>query len=776
MLLVPSLSLGDVSFVEGNENGSNYYTHNLMLTLSEASEEDIYVEIRAEAGGTAQNWGDPLERDFLTTSEIVRFMPGWTSVQVPISTQGDVTPELDETLFMRIFNVYGGNATIADGFGVVTILNDDGPIVPTISIGDRTLDEGNSGTTAFSFTVSLSSATTATVTVDYATANSSATAGSDYTSGTGTVTFSPGTTTQTVTVNVTGDTSVESTEGFTVNLSSPVGGVISDGQGVGAIVNDDSAPVMAAVRVRASTPMAAERATSLDGDITRTVAGEFTITLDFAMPDPVTLSYLISGSANVSSPGQDYNLSSASSVTMLSVEIAAGDTVAKVQVTPIVDALTEYPETVVLTLTGDGYSVYAPMGFATVTIYDRGTLIFRPAECGCACAGDLSAALTMQPNVSHSNDAATPAVPHLIQTAISPNDTVTSTALPQKQLVELRVRNREGTALISRDFYFNLTGRSVGDLIRMGVEADLSSLPTDVYQFEYTLKTLFADGTSSVGETTVLDESVVNDRYMLGGNLNSAHRPDYGFGDGWSLPGMKALSERDTGVPTAQQGVWIDMGSGQPHWFEKTGTGTYESPHDFFGTLIKTGTGFTLTDKNFTRSEFNLNGRLQTEKDRNDRVTSYTYGVNDRLASVTDSFGRSLVIAYNATTGLVDTMTDGDNRVTTFHFDAATGRLQSLDAPEPDGLPGAGTYPIKTEFTYDADGRMTFRKTTENGTVKQNTEYNFDSRGRMVEEIHHDEVVGGTAANWDFAPVEANSGIVDGSDVNAATTTNPAAL
>lgn len=71
---------------------------------------------------------------------------------------------------------------------------------------------------------------------------------------------------------------------------------------------------------------------------------------------------------------------------------------------------------------------------------------------------------------------------------------------------------------------------------------------------------------------------------------------------------------------------------------------------------------------------------------------------------------------------------------------------------------------------------MTFRKTTENGTVKQNTEYSFDSRGRMIEEIHHDEVVGGTVANWDFAPVEASSGIVDGSDVNAATVTTPAAL
>lgn len=770
LLLVPSLSLNNISFDEGD--AFQLTTHQLTLTLSEQATQEFTVYLQEEPG-TAQSWGSPIEQDYASGYGYVQVPVGSWSVPVAVFTHGDQTPESDETFSIRITGVTAGRATIADGLGEVTILNDDGPVIPTISIGDRTLDEGNSGTTTFSFTVSLSSETTVPVTVDYATTDYSATSGSDYTSASGTVTFSPGATTQTVTVNVSGDTTQESTEAFFVDLSNPTGGVIGDDRGVGTIANDDNPAVLPNASVKATHPTAAERASDADRGVTATGVGEFTIHLSSAptvLTGPITVNYSISGSANGVSPGLDYTITSATSRTF-----GVGVQDMTVQVTPIADGVAESLETVVLTLVGgSNYNPSSPNA-ATVVIGDYGTLIFRAGESECSCACDPPA-LTTQPNVSHSDEAAKPTVPHIIQTTISPNDTTTSTALPEKQLVELRVRNREGTALISRDFYFSLAGHAVGDSIRMGVEVDLSTLPTDVYQFEYTLKTLFADATSSVGETTVLDESVVNDRYMLGGNLNSAHRPDYGFGDGWSIPGMKALNERDTGVPTAQQGVSIDMGSGQPHWFQKTGTGTYESPHDFFGTLVKTGTGFTLTDKNFTRVEFNLNGRLQTEKDRNDRVTSYTYGINDRLESVTDSFGRSLVIAYNATTGLVDTLTDADNRVTTFHFDAATGRLQSLDAPEPDGLPGAGTYPIKTEFTYDANGRMTFRKTTENGTVKQNTEYRFDSRGRMVEEIHHDEVVGGAEANWDFAPVEASSGIVDGSDVNAATTTNPAAL
>jgi hypothetical protein len=58
----------------------------------------------------------------------------------------------------------------------------------------------------------------------------------------GTLTFAPGSTAQVVTVVVNGDTSVEPDETVLMNLSNPTNATIADGQGVGTIRNDDSAP------------------------------------------------------------------------------------------------------------------------------------------------------------------------------------------------------------------------------------------------------------------------------------------------------------------------------------------------------------------------------------------------------------------------------------------------------------------------------------------------------------------------------------------------------
>src|SRR5262249_17460063 len=80
---------------------------------------------------------------------------------------------------------------------------------PTVSINSVSQLEGNSGTTAYTFTVSLSAASTSTVTVNYATANGTASAGSDYLATSGTLTFAPGQTQQTITVYANGDTVYE---------------------------------------------------------------------------------------------------------------------------------------------------------------------------------------------------------------------------------------------------------------------------------------------------------------------------------------------------------------------------------------------------------------------------------------------------------------------------------------------------------------------------------------------------------------------------------------
>src|SRR5207247_2203857 len=89
---------------------------------------------------------------------------------------------------------------------------------PSISLNDLSLAEGDSGTTPFIFTVSLSAAGSQTVSANYTTLDNTAHAGSDYQATNGVVTFSPGEISKQITVLVNGDTQVEGNESFVVSL------------------------------------------------------------------------------------------------------------------------------------------------------------------------------------------------------------------------------------------------------------------------------------------------------------------------------------------------------------------------------------------------------------------------------------------------------------------------------------------------------------------------------------------------------------------------------
>src|SRR5207247_2027525 len=151
------------------------------------------------------------------------FAPGETSQSISVLVNGDTTNESDETFTVDLSNPTA--STVSDGQGLGTITNDDA--VPAASIGDVTQAEGDSGTSSFDFTVSLSNPSDQTVTLDYATNDGSASAPSDCTAGTGTVTFAPSETSQTVSVPVKGDVTNESDETFTVDLSNPTNATIA---------------------------------------------------------------------------------------------------------------------------------------------------------------------------------------------------------------------------------------------------------------------------------------------------------------------------------------------------------------------------------------------------------------------------------------------------------------------------------------------------------------------------------------------------------------------
>jgi hypothetical protein len=228
---LPALSINDMSSTEGNSGTKGFA---FTVSLSTASSSTVTVSY-GTADGTATAGSD-----YVAQSGTLSFTAGQTSKTITITINGDTTVEPNETFVVNLSSPSG--ATIAGGQGQGTITNDDTPPLPTLSINDVSDTEGNSGGKSLAFVVTLSAASSSAVTVNYATADGTATAGSDYVAQSGTLSFAAGQTSKAITITISGDTTVESNETFVVNLSSPSGATIADGQGQGTITNDDTAP------------------------------------------------------------------------------------------------------------------------------------------------------------------------------------------------------------------------------------------------------------------------------------------------------------------------------------------------------------------------------------------------------------------------------------------------------------------------------------------------------------------------------------------------------
>ncbi|HKQ73370.1 MAG TPA: SBBP repeat-containing protein [Blastocatellia bacterium] len=232
----PTLSVNDVSVTEGNAGTINAV---FTVSLSTASNLGVTVDF-ATADGTAT----VADNDYNSASGTLVFSPLVTTMTISVVIVGDTRGEANENFFVNLRNP--SFATIADGQGVGTIVDDDAPppTLPALSISDVTAPEGNAGVTNVVFTVSISTVPSSQVTVNFATADGTATvADGDYSSVSGILTFPPGDNTpRTISVAVVGDPRTEGNENFFVNLSNPSGATIADGQGIGVILDDDQVP------------------------------------------------------------------------------------------------------------------------------------------------------------------------------------------------------------------------------------------------------------------------------------------------------------------------------------------------------------------------------------------------------------------------------------------------------------------------------------------------------------------------------------------------------
>ncbi|MEM9653319.1 MAG: Calx-beta domain-containing protein [Actinomycetota bacterium] len=342
-----SVSIADGSIVEGDAGTSALL---LDVTLSAAAPETVTVEV-----GTADGTATTADSDYTAVSgQVVTFAPGQTAKQVSIPVIGDEQFEDDEDFTVNLTNPSAG-LTIGDGSATATITNDE---VITVSVGDATIAEGDSGTAIVSVDVTLSDPADQQMTVLVDTADISATAGTDYVDpGQQTVTFNIGESTQSVDITVNGDTAIEPDESFSVTASSPTGGlVLGDATGVVTITNDD---VPSAIDVSISDVTVDPEGTGANG------TANVTVSLSAPAQVPVTLD-VSTGPATpeTATAGADYT-----AITDQQVAFAVGEQSKVISIDIVADSLAEVDETFELVgtnLLGSNVSFAKNIGVITI--------------------------------------------------------------------------------------------------------------------------------------------------------------------------------------------------------------------------------------------------------------------------------------------------------------------------------------------------------------------------------------------------------------------------
>jgi Calx-beta domain len=251
-----SIAIGTWSITPGSQivNETDGVVTFTVTRSSDASAQTVYIS-------TTQDHGPQNDGDYAGWyNKPVTFAAGDFSESISISVNNGTTPEPDETFGLIVQqspidpidpNLAAATFTIHDDRAAQqsSVLS----IVPL----DANKNEGNSGSTPFTFTVTRTGDTSEATSVHWSvSAGQDPTAApSDFTNGpfefpSGVVTFAPNdpNETKTITVSVHGDTASESgglAENFVVALSNPSSGATINAQhssAIGHILNDDPPP------------------------------------------------------------------------------------------------------------------------------------------------------------------------------------------------------------------------------------------------------------------------------------------------------------------------------------------------------------------------------------------------------------------------------------------------------------------------------------------------------------------------------------------------------
>ncbi len=226
--------------------------------------------------------------------------------------------------------------------------------LPTLSIGDITVNEGGAGklSATATFTVTLSAKSSTAVTVAYATADGTATAAKkNYTPLSGTLTFAAGTLTQKISVSVANDTSPGPNKTFSLKLSNPAHATLARTTATCTVVDTLAAPAITISDVSVQEGGAGKA----------NAKATFTVTLSTASQQAISVHYATANGTAVASK----NYLAASGV----LAFAAGTTKQTVSVPVINDTVPQPNKTFYVNLTSPVGATLA-RAKATATVID----------------------------------------------------------------------------------------------------------------------------------------------------------------------------------------------------------------------------------------------------------------------------------------------------------------------------------------------------------------------------------------------------------------------
>jgi len=201
------------------------------------------------------------------------------SQEIKVTLIGDTIPEANETFMVQLS---GSTVSESDSIGFATIRNDDF----ALTVDDKTVVEGNTGTTNAAMVITLSGTRNVATTVKYGTVEGTATSPEDFTApaADAIATIPPNASSVTVNVPIVGDTIYEDNERFEFRLSDASSGVtIGDNIAVVTITDNDQPPGPAD-----QPSLSIVDATFPEGNAA-TSNGEFTVTLSEAFTHTVTV-------------------------------------------------------------------------------------------------------------------------------------------------------------------------------------------------------------------------------------------------------------------------------------------------------------------------------------------------------------------------------------------------------------------------------------------------------------------------------------------------------